>query len=379
MQEKSQNMGQKELREKVLESNLCTGCGACVGLCPYQVSYNDKTAILYPCDIKIGRCYCFCPRTPTDLESLRKGLFNEPELTPEIGAIKGFYITRAVDKKVRKNVQHGGTVTTLITLALLEGIIDTAIVTEGQKNLLPQGIAVRDLSGVKKRGKSKFIVSPIVAEFNRIAKGESQKIGVVATPCQTLAFAKMRLKSAGLNDRNIEKLKLTIGLFCGWALSWREISYLLRKKTDLDNIVGMEIPPSKYHILEVYTKNGTISISLDDVNACVREACRTCFDMTAEFSDISVGSARLPGGWEVAKNWNQVIVRTNLGHELIELARSRNLLEFKDVPEGNLEKLKQASMNKKRMAVKNLTDKSGTAENLIYLDSHDPVFCRLLC
>ena len=373
MQEESQNMGQKELREKVLETGLCTGCGACVGLCPYQVSYNDKTAILYPCDIKTGRCYAFCPRTPTDLEALRKSLFNEAELTPEIGAVKGFYITRAVDKKVRKNVQHGGTVTTLITIALKEGIIDTAIVAEGQKNLLPQSISVSDLSDVKKGGKSKFIVSPIVAEFNRIAKSKSQKIGVVATPCQALAFAKMRLKSAALNDRNIEKLKLVIGLFCGWALSWREISELLRKKADLDNIVGMDIPPSKYHTLEVYTKNGTIEISLDEVNLCVRDACRTCFDMTAEFSDISVGSARLPEGWEVARNWNQVIVRTDLGRQLIELAKSKNLLEFKEIPKDNLKKLKEASMSKKRIAVKNLMDKSRDAKNLIYLDCNDPV------
>lgn len=140
MGEESQNMGQKELRGEVLDANLCTGCGACVGLCPYQVSYNDKVAILFPCDIKTGRCYAFCPRTPTDLEVLRKSLFNEAELTPEIGAIKGFYITRAVDKKVRKNVQHGGTVTTLMTLALKERIIDTAIVAEGHENLLPHGI-----------------------------------------------------------------------------------------------------------------------------------------------------------------------------------------------------------------------------------------------
>lgn len=378
MQEESQNMGQMELRAKVLEPGLCTGCGACVGLCPYQVSYNDKIAVLYPCDIRIGRCYAFCPRTPTDLEALQRSLFDEAEMTPEIGAIKRFLITRATDKNVLKEAQHGGTVTTLIALALQEGIIDRAIVTEYQKNLLPQGTVVSDPSEVKMRGKSKFIVSPVVAEFNKIAKGESHKIGVVATPCQALAFAKMRVKSTSLSDRNIEKLKLVIGLFCGWALSWRDITNLLRKKIDLKNILGMDIPPSGYHTLEVYTRNGPINISLDEVNPCIRDACRVCFDMTAEFSDISVGSARLPEGWDVAKNWNQVIVRTDLGQELMELARSRNLLEFRDVPEGNLEKLKKASMNKKRMAVKNLAEKSGTTENLIYLDPHDPVFRKML-
>ena len=72
--------------------------------------------------------------------------------------------------------------------------------------------------------------------------------------------------------------------------------------------------------------------------------------MTAEFSDLSVGSARLPEGWETARSWNQVIVRTERGMDLLELARRRGVLEFREVPAGNLEKLKAASLGKKRAA-----------------------------
>ena len=377
MTEKNQILGQKELQDCVLNNDFCTGCGACVGLCPYQASYNDNTVILHHCDMKAGRCYAFCPRTPTDLETLRNTSFDEADLTPEIGAVKGFYITRATDEQTRKNAQHGGTVTALMALAMEEGIIDTAVIADAQESFLPNGVAVKDPSDVKKRGKSKFVVSPTVAEFNRIARDESNKIGVVTTPCQALAIAKMRLKPIATDDNDIDKLSLVIGLFCGWALSWRKIVDLLREKTDLKTIIGMDIPPSKYHSIEVYTKNGTIEISLDDVNPCIREACRYCFDMTAEFSDISVGSARLPEDWEVARSWNQVIVRTQIGHDLMELARSRRALEFRDVPEENLDKLKKASMNKKSMAVKNLAEKSGSSGNLLYLDSRDPVLRTL--
>ena len=377
MEDKNQIGGQKELQGLVLDANLCTGCGACVGLCPYQVSYNDNTVILHHCDMKAGRCYAFCPRTPTDLETLRNTSFDEADLTPEIGAVKGFYITRATDEQTRKEAQHGGTVTALMALAMEEGIIDTAVIADAQENFLPNGVSVKTPSEVKKRGKSKFVVSPTVAEFNRTATGESNKIGVVATPCQALALAKMRIKPIAADDSNIDKLRLVIGLFCGWALSWRKIVDLLREKTDLNTITGMDIPPSKYHSIEVYTKNGTVEISLDDVNPCIKEACLYCSDMTAEFSDISVGSARLPEGWEVARSWNQVIVRTQVGLELMELARSRGALEFRDVPEENLDKLKKASMNKKRVAVKNLAEKSGSSGNLLYLDSRDPVLRTL--
>ena len=267
--------------------------------------------------------------------------------------------------------------TALMALAIQEGIIDTAVITEGRKDFLPHGIIAKDPSDIKKLGKSNFVMSPMIAEFNKVAKEEHNKIGVVATPCQALALAKMRLKPIATDANNIDKLKLVIGLFCGWAFSWHKFVDLLRKKTDLDTITGMDIPPSKYHAIEVYTKNGTIKISLDDVTPCIREACLYCFDMTAEFSDIAVGSARLPEGWEVARSWNQVIVRTQVGHELMELARTKGLLEFRDVPDGNLEKLKKASMNKKRMAVKNLIEKSGSSDNLLYLNRNDPVFSTL--
>ena len=141
-----------------------------------------------------------------------------------------------------------------------------------------------------------------------------------------------------------------IGLFCGWALSLESLVRLFKTKIDVSQIEGMDIPPSKYHVLEVYTKKGTLAVSLDEIAPCIRPSCLACEDMTAEFSDISVGSARLPGGWEEAKGWNQLLVRTSVGEDLVDLARSRGVLEFRAVPEENLSKLKRAAASKKRAA-----------------------------
>ena len=371
-------MGQKELQERVLNAGLCTNCGACVSLCPYSTCYKDNTIIIDICDRAEGRCYAFCPRTPTDLQALRETLFDTGDFTPELGPLKGFYMTRAADEQVRSSAQHGGTVTALISLALKEGLIDAAVIAEDTGNFLPEGVAVRDILSIQKHGKSKFVVSPNVAAFHKIAKTGSEKIGVVATPCQTLALAKMRLKPFPAKDSNIGKLKLIVGLFCGWALSWRKLKSLLPKKAGEDSILGLDIPPSKHHSMEVHTRKGIIEISLDDVMPAVRKACNYCFDLTAEFSDISVGSARCPEGWEIARSWNQVIVRTQTGQELLELARARGVLEFRDMPEGNFARLKKASMNKKRAAVKNLVDKSGNPKDLLYLDGNDPVLRTLI-
>jgi coenzyme F420 hydrogenase subunit beta len=369
-------MGQKELQKKVLETGLCTHCGACVNLCPYAVSYKDHTILLDPCGREEGRCYAFCPRTPTDLQTLRRR-YDPRDLTPELGAIRGFYLTRAADEKVRQSSQHGGTVTTLVSLALEEGVIDTAILAEEGQGFLPEGIAVYKGSEVKKRGKSRFVVSPNLAAFHKAAKSPSQKIGVVATPCQALALAKMQQKPYPSKDSNIDKLRLMIGLFCGWALSWRELKAFLEKKFGNNSILGLDIPPSKHNSMEIHTPGGIVEIPLEEVTPFVRKSCGYCWDMTAEFSDLSVGSARLPEGWAAARGWNQVIVRTPAGQELMDLAGARKVLEFREMPEGNLERLKKASLNKKRAALRNLAQMSGNPEDLLYLDGQDPVLRTL--
>lgn len=367
-------MGPKELQMEVRDAHFCTGCGACVNLCPYQASYKDQIVTLHACDLKEGGCYAFCPRTPADLEALKKSLFDPKDLVPELGALKGFYIARSASPEIRAKAQHGGAATTLISLALREGIIDTAVLAGEGENLLPQGAAVADPAGIAKNSRSKFVVSPNIAEFNRVAKEGGKKIGAVVTPCQALALAKMRAKPLKMYAERIDQLKLVIGLFCGWALSWKTLAALLGRKIDLPEIEGMDIPPSRYRLLKLFTGKGTLDIPLDEIVPAVRGACWYCPDLTAEFSDLSIGSARLPEGWEEAKGWNQILVRTSLGEELLQTARKKKLLEFRAVPEGNLEKLKAASLGKKRTAVKNLKLRSRDPQNLYFLDPRDPVF-----
>ena len=106
------------LKKYVLDGGLCTGCGACVNICPYQVIYQDRTVQLHPCDLDDGHCFAYCPRTQADASALRELLFEAADLTPEIGAVKGYYLSQAADPELRDIVQHGGTVTALLELAL---------------------------------------------------------------------------------------------------------------------------------------------------------------------------------------------------------------------------------------------------------------------
>ena len=353
---------QKFLKKYVLDEGLCTGCGACVNLCPYQVIYHDRTVQLHHCDLEDGKCYAFCPRTTTDLAALRELLFEPDDLTPEIGAVKGYYFSRAVDPELRKIAQHGATVTALMELALAEGLIDSAVVSSRNQEFMQNGAIANDRVTLRKNAGSKFTVSPTIAAFNQLVTEDKGNIGVVATPCQALALAKMKLVKE--DAAKIDQLKLVIGLYCGWTLSAEKYTkLLLQKNIDLESITGMDVPAGK-NVLELYTNNDSKSIPFDEVQDCIREACLYCMDSTAEYADVSVGSARFAGNWEEVRHWNQLIVRTEKGRELVELAIKRGTLEVRDTTAESLKELKDAAVKKKKEALKNIIQKSGSVKKL---------------
>ncbi len=206
------------------------------------------------CDLEDGKCYAFCPRTTTDLAALRKLLFEQDDLTPEIGAVKGYYFSQAVDPELRKIAQHGATVTALMELALAEGLIDSAIVSSRNQEFMQKGAIVSDRKALRKNAGSKFTVSPTVAAFNQLVTEDKGNIGVVATPCQALALAKMKLvKEDNPQNKSTETgywFVLRLDAFCE-----KYTKLLLEKNIALESITRMDIPAGK-NILEIYTNDG---------------------------------------------------------------------------------------------------------------------------
>ncbi len=361
------------LDTQVIRPGLCTGCGACQGLCPYWGSANGRTVCFFDCERLDGRCQQFCPRMPTDLDALRRRFFDPDTILPELGPFRGLYLTRAADPAVRGRAQHGGTMTALTELALREGLIDAAVLTRSQGGLNPEGVLAVTPEEVRACSGSSFQVPPTLAVLNRaLQENRYHSIGVVGTPCKTLAVYKMMAKPLAENDNHVDNIGLVMGLFCGWGLDWDGLNDLAARHTkDPARIAHMDIPPSKYHSLDLSEDGKTTSVNLDEVTPLVRSGCWYCTDMTAEFADLSVGGARSADGWDVDKGWNQVIVRSEKGQRLLDLAREKGVLEFKETPAGGLDKLKGASMGKKRTGVKNLR---ALTDGLGYLEPSAALF-----
>lgn len=351
----------RELQSEVLARDLCCLCGACVGMCPYWVAYKGRIVALDECNLTQGRCYVFCPRTSLDLELLSQAVFGVPYAADELGTVQQTTMARAADEGIRSGAQYGGTVTALASFALEQGFIDAAVLTASDENILPSGTLVENAAQVRHSARSNYVAAPTLAAFNRESGREDvQRIGVVATPCQALALAKMR--ASPLEDRNhIDKLKLVVGLFCTWALRYDDFARFLAEKVPLGQIAKFDIPPPPANIFQVFTDSQRIDIPLDEVRPFIRPGCDVCLDMTAEFADISVGAA------EGVAGWNTLIIRSDAGCELVEAAQAKGIIETKPLPEQNLAHLKEASLNKKKRALKKVIDTTGSEENLLYL------------
>ncbi len=361
----------REVERKVVNNDLCTNCGSCQSLCPFWKSSEGRTYAGFDCDRKEGRCKYFCPRMPADLDALRQKFFgadSESGFIPELGPVKGVYLTRAADDSIRKGAQHGGTMTALVKLALEEGFIDAAVLSKAEGTLNPEGVLVTNPADVAKCSGSSFQIPPTNAKLNEaLIADEYKKIGLVGTACKTLAAYKMKAKPFAENDNNADNIGMVFGLFCGWGLDWQGMAKLGEAK-------HVDILPSKFHRMDMDDKQ----VDLDEVLPLVRENCKYCYDMTAEFADLSVGGARSAEGWDVDKGWNQLIVRSEKGAELVKLAKEKGVLEFRDFggkgEAGAIEKLVAASKSKRAKAVKAIVEKTGSKDDLTYLTPNKDSF-----
>jgi coenzyme F420 hydrogenase subunit beta len=349
------------LADEVIKRDLCTLCGACVGLCPYFIAYNGRIVLRDSCDLPEGRCATFCPRISLDLEELNEAMFGFPYSWHGVGTHKAILMARSTNTKVKERAQDAGIVTTLFPFAKDEGFIDSAVMTLFEDKSFPKGVVVSTEEEILACAGSSYIATPTVEVFNRGAQEDNRKrIGFVGTPCQVLALAKMN-GSAQEGRNSTEKLQLVIGLFCTWALSYPGFTQFLEREVS-DPVIKYASPPHPANVLQVYTEKKRIDISLDRILPFVRPACRVCHDLTAEFADISVGSGR----GEV-REWNTVVVRTSRGMEIVEGAKRKGLIEIREIPKENLARLERAALNKKKRALKNIIQKTGSVDDLSYL------------
>lgn len=334
----------EELYQRVIAQGLCAACGACMGQCPYLVKFKGKTVKLDSCARSEGRCYAYCPAASFDQELVARKVFAAPYDGNGLGNLIEVSATRATSDETASIAQGGGTVTSLMTMALEKGLIDAAVLTgAGGPDGFARGVVATTSEEVKACAGSKFIGAHSLEALRQALDRGFERIGLVGLPCQIRSVRKMQIydiKSEGLRER----VRYMVGLFCNWSFSAREFTSLLSRRNGKGEVKKYDIPPPPANVLTIETASGIESISLDELRPLIQGACQKCPDMTSEFADVSVGM------FEGRPGWNTLLIRTKVGLELARLAQENGILRAEPYPEDNLAHLRRACLNKKERA-----------------------------
>ncbi len=352
--------GPKELKEDVIDTGQCTTCGLCLGLCPYLDERGENVAFLSDCRGDQGRCFALCPRTDTDLESLRNIYFPNETTDPVLGPYQSIWMARAVDNSIRGKGQYGATITALTLFGLETDRLDAALLTRwpsnSQEPFLPEPVVAKTPEQVLAAAGSKYTACPTLKVLDKTIREEAERLLVVGRPCQVLALR----KRTQIDDPTFpkERIALIIGLFCMWSLSYREFRQMIGPLLRPGKLHRMDVPKGRF-IVE--SDEGPLDLPHDSVRALSRQACQSCYDFTSELADLSVGSTE----WK--DDWNTLIIRSDAGQAFLEAAAEQGRLEIKPLPEERTALLREASFNKKQRVLECLEQRARQEGKKSYL------------
>ena len=329
-----------DLKREIWDTGRCSGCGACVAVCPADaLTFDEGEMVVSPkstgyCKqatdgVICGACYDSCPRTG-----------NQPSET--LGKYLELFAAKATFEVPHR--QSGGAVTSILANALDEGLIDAVVtVNEDRWTLRPSSVVITKSDVLLQQAGSRYSwwVPLLAALKNAVVERKFKRIAVVGVPCAVQAVSRIRASENDLLKPYAKAIRLTIGLFCTETFDYTLlIQGKLRSHYKLEphEIRKLDVKGK----LEVLKQDGSTTIvPLAELETCIRKGCRYCTDLTAVRSDISAGAIGSPAGSTT------LIIRTSTGKGFVDSAvRNRKLEVSPDVDTTAIEKLAAAKIKK---------------------------------
>ncbi|MBN2489194.1 MAG: Coenzyme F420 hydrogenase/dehydrogenase, beta subunit C-terminal domain [Methanosarcinaceae archaeon] len=348
------------LKDAVVDTGMCTLCGACAAVCPYEIIDFDENGpkLKEECYRNgEGACKDVCQRVMTDAARISMNVFNFKAKPPSlIGQFEKIISAKATDPAIREKGQDGGAVTALLSYCFDNGLIDGAVTTVGFTK--PNSRIVTSKEELMDSQGAKYSAVPVISAL-RQSNDTLKNVAMVGVPCQTYGTRRTQFFT-GLNvhpvevgmdgeKANIPNIPYVIGLFCMENFNYEKLSeYLRNTGIDLANIKKYSI---RLDEMLVTTDKGEVEISLKDIADCVWEGCRICRDAVAKTADISAGHIGSSAGWTT------LIARNDKGLKLLEAAEEAGYIETSEgVDVNDIEDFAGIKMRKFRNELKSRLD-----------------------
>ncbi|NLN41876.1 MAG: 4Fe-4S dicluster domain-containing protein, partial [Clostridiales bacterium] len=308
----------KCLKDDIIEKKLCCFCGTCVGVCPTDTIAinNEKFAFFSDKCISCGHCVASCPGKSFDYKKYTQSIFNKQfkDISHFIGSYLAIYKGYSTDSKTREMGSSGGLATAIACYLLKQGTVDgvIGIISEEDDNTSFKPAILRTSEDLYQAMGSKYTLIPT----NRIIKeilNSQGKFLYIGLPCQIQGLRKAMGENANLQKR----IFMTISLFCGFNMK-KEATTFLIQASKLSNIESIQYRGMKDGETGFLIKGKDSKEFFIDKHGYTLlnmfftpERCWKCYDLTGEFSDLSLGDA-----WELKKG-SRIIVRSKKASDII--------------------------------------------------------------
>ncbi|MGA2162467.1 MAG: Coenzyme F420 hydrogenase/dehydrogenase, beta subunit C-terminal domain [Methanoregula sp.] len=329
-----------DLKSEVWDTKKCSGCGACVAVCPADaLSFAEGELVVSPksngyCkqatdSVPCGACYDVCPR-----------IGDQPKDT--LGAHIELLSAKAAFEIPHR--QSGGAVTAILSNALDEGLIDAVVtVTEDPWTLKPTSVVITKSDVLIHEAGSRYSWwVPLLAALKDAAiTRKYTKVAIVGVPCAVQAAARIRASENDLLRPYAKAIRLVVGLFCTETFDYAALVYgKLEKHYKLapHEIKKLDVKGK----LDILKQDGThLSVPLADLEETIRPGCRICTDFSSLCADLSAGAVGSPAGSTT------LIIRNDTGKGFVESAiRNHRLVTEKSVDVSAIEKLANSKIRK---------------------------------
>lgn len=335
--------------QQVVDSRLCTSCGACSGVCHAgAVSMRRDDYGIYAPVINLsdcngcGLCAKVCPGGDFDYAGTHERISGCLPDDVALGPCIETFAAYAKDAGVLQKSQSGGFVSSLLIYALEQRLIDGAVVTRWNPEapLEPETFVAQDRTQVLSAVGSIYHPVPAAAAIKQL-RGRSGRYAFVGTSCQIQAMRKAEEHLPWLRDRVV----LYLGLHCLGVLTWHFQDQILHKthvsRSDVRSYRQRADDPEG-------GRNGLIIVDrANRVHRVGRYAsrifprpvfanwrCQLCFDKSNEYADVSCGDCRNPSaraqaasdGHDLRKGLSEVVVRSARARDLVDRLRQSGVL-----------------------------------------------------
>jgi coenzyme F420 hydrogenase subunit beta len=345
--------GYDELKKDVIDSGICSGCGACAAFCDRVSLTEDGSVPASDCNMIKGGvkcnvegiCYDCCPHVSYSITELEDETFGKQREDEILGSYIKAVAVRSKDKDVLKNAQDGGAATSFLLAAVKEGFSDVAVITNRDDSWNVDSEASSDKKSISSSAGTKYARAPPILKLGENLR-KTPRLAIVGTGCQIAGTRKLEKKFLA----GVEKADLTlIGLFCYENFPYSSLKEIIEGKLGLkmEDVIKTDITKGKMH---VWTKDGKKHEKpVKEFSEMAPTSCVICKDFTATLSDLTCGSIGSDEGWTT------VIVRSERGLKLLKKAEEKGYIEVSD--KADLEEVKKTGGFKKKKREKTLDER----------------------